>query len=471
MTSPHTRLMPLCPGAGNPIAGASPRSRARRLGGVRAVRAGRAGRRADVRRARVRDGGRRRRVSGRRRVPRQRRAPAPLRSVPRPAPTGGSRCRSRARTSASTDASAGATPTATGSAIGELDVATSRVRRDRGEPGLLRGRADPVALGARAGADRPIRNSARGRRTRRRRHLPRHNAAGGAQDAATTAAAAVPAPPPDASSVSGLGPALGPRWRLGRAAADRPRPYVRRWPRRAFFARACADAALPTTQHQADGTAFSLDRFAGGGRGMRSRQRARRAASTGDRRPCSARAARRRHSGVARSACSRRWARASPPPGLRRPLFRGGARRRPGHAVALDGHARSDGRLDDAPRRAASSASISGAARFSAKTDKTRPPGQSRMGCREPPASPPIAGSATDRRRGLSGRVPEGAGLRLSDAAAARHVAFRGRGSGPGGVPRAASMLERVRSGAPAAAVPVRHRLPDRVGVRAQAPP
>ena len=185
--------MPLCPGAGNPIAGASPRSRARRLGGGRAVRAGRAGRRADVRRARVRDRGRRR-LSRRRRVPRQRRAPASLRSVSaqrRPTGRGADRAQGRRlRRSHPVDGRRRQLGRRS-----QADVPTSRMRRDCGEPGLLRGRADPVALVAGA--------------------TDRRAAAATAAAAATTTAAAPPPPPPPPPPPAprlmlsvGLGPAL-----------------------------------------------------------------------------------------------------------------------------------------------------------------------------------------------------------------------------------------------------------------------
>ena len=268
--------MPLCPGAGNPIAGASPRSRARRLGGGRAVRAGRAGRRADVRRARVRDRGRRRRLSRRRRVPRQRRAPASLRSVSaqrRPTGRGADRAQGRRlRRSHPVDGRRRQLGRRS-----QADVPTSRMRRDRGEPGLLRGRADPVALVA-------------GATDRRAAAAPAAAAAtttttAAATATATAAAAARPASHAVRRSRSGAGP--GPC-----ARADRARPYLRRWPRRAFFARAgarrrAADDATRGQRHRL--LARSVRRWCSG---MRARQRVRRVCDSDGR--CTPRARHRR---------------------------------------------------------------------------------------------------------------------------------------------------------------------------------
>jgi len=80
-----------------------------------------------------------------------------------------------------------------------------------------------------------------------------------------------------------------------------------------------------------------------------------------------------------------------------------------------------------------------------------------------------MAGFAVDRRRGLSGRVPERARLRPPNAAAPRNVAVGSGRPGPGGLPGASPMLERVRSGSSVAAVPVRNFVSNRVGVRTQA--
>ena len=92
-------------------------------------------------------------------------------------------------------------------------------------------------------------------------------------------------------------------------------------------------------------------------------------------------------------------------------------------------------------------------------------------GCRESSSSAPFARCPNDVRRSLPGRVPARAGLRLPDVAAPRHVAVGGRGPGAGGVPRAAPILDRLRPGPSDTALPVRHRIPDRVGSPAQAQP
>ena len=125
------------------------RSRARGLGGGRNIREGRRSWSADVRRAGLRGRAGRERLPRRRGVPRRGRAPAPVRSVSsRRGPT-----RRRADRAQGGRLRRPDQVDRRGWTLGRrspADVATSRLRRDRGEPGVLGGRAGPAAGDARA---------------------------------------------------------------------------------------------------------------------------------------------------------------------------------------------------------------------------------------------------------------------------------------------------------------------------------
>src|SRR4029077_2599175 len=90
---------------------------------------------------------------------------------------------------------------------------------------------------------------------------------------------------------------------------------------------------------------------------------------------------------------------------------------------------------------------------------------------RESSAPTDVAPSGGDPRRGLPGGLSAGARLRPPDLATPRYLSVGDRRSGARGVPGPAQVLDRLRSGAPAAPVPVRDRLSDRGGASPQTQP